>query len=498
MSVRDLHDVEEVGPPGIKHFNISENLVPCNDGTQGRVPASREGRTEVHGIIRLAVPVALTNLFEYLPVLFLVTTVGHLPSSRKDLAATALGRNFFSACFAIAWGFTSALHTLAPQAQGAGRSDLLALYCQRAALIVSIICIPLAIIQCFSGDILKMLGQDEAVSDAAAPFAMILIPRLFADGYFTILQRLAQAMGFADAVALLTSTGCLSAAGFLWLFIGVLDYGYLGAAWACSAWNVFNMTALAGYLFFRNAHSRKLFQPCPCKHVCQSAGMWEYVALAIPSTLQSCLEWWAIDFGVMLTAGLLPDPGLNLGANSIVASIADLSRMVWIGIQSATSIEVGKYVGAGDSQGAKRCIRMACLIGIVCASSISGVLVVGRHYIAATMTTSVELQRKVATTFSVLSISVFADCLNCVLGGVLRGIGRQSRGVLFQFFGFYLVGFPTGAFLFINYGHSDLGLDCLWVAVACSAFSSMMCAAIYIARADWAAILMESRLRNSA
>eukprot|EP00928_Gymnodinium_smaydae_P059023 TRINITY_DN4225_c0_g1_i1.p1 TRINITY_DN4225_c0_g1~~TRINITY_DN4225_c0_g1_i1.p1 ORF type:complete len:518 (+),score=65.18 TRINITY_DN4225_c0_g1_i1:45-1556(+) len=503
MTVKDLRDIEDC-PKTVKIQCLTEKLVPHKDDKasvtqlEGRDETSWEGRVEALQIIRLAVPVALTNLFEYLPVLFLVSAVGHLSNSREDLAATALGRNFFNACWAIAWGFTSALHTLAPQAEGAGRPDLHALHCQRAALIVSVVSVPLAVMQCFSGDILRTLGQDETVSDAAQPFAMSLIPRLYAEGYFTILQRVAQAMGFANGVAMLTSAGCLSSAGFLWLFIGVLGFGYLGAAWACVAWNAFNMTTLAVFLFFRSATSRKLFLPYkPWRQVCQPSGLWEYVSLAVPSTLQSCLEWWAIDLGVMLAAGLLPDPDLNLGANAIVASVADLIYMVWLGIQGATSIEVGKYVGAGDSRGAQRSIRMACVVGVAFASLVSSTLLFGRHYIAVALTTSAELQVKVANTLLLLSVNAFADCLNCVLGGVLRGIGRQSKGVVFQFVGFYLVGFPMGALLLTQYGHTAYGLECLWVAVGCSALTSMLCSAAYIVRADWAAILLESRLRNS-
>lgn len=425
----------------------------------------------------------------------------HIATTRLDLAATALGRNYFNAFWSVAWGFTAALHTLAPQAEGAGRGDLHALHCQRAVLVVSVLCVPLAVAQGASGGILAAMGQDPVVSRAAGPFAARLIPRLFAEGYFTILQRIGQAMGHASAVAALTMVGCFGSVFFLWLFIHALGLGYLGAAWACCAWNALNMCALALFLFLQPGpgRGRSLFVPYkPCRQVFSWSGLREYVALAVPSTLQACLEWWAIDLGVMLAAGVLPNPDLNLGANAVVAAIADTCYMVWSGVQAATSIAVGKHVGAGRVRAAKRTIRIAILLGLLCAGMASLSLLLGRHAIAAALTSSEDVRRKAADALVVLAVLVFVDCINCVLGGALRGMGRQTRGVCFQFVGFYLVGFPVGALLLLQFGRTtSIGLECLWAAVVCAALTSAGCAAVYIARADWAAIVREARERNS-
>mmetsp|Transcript_81407 Transcript_81407/g.226746 ORF Transcript_81407/g.226746 Transcript_81407/m.226746 type:complete len:480 (-) Transcript_81407:11-1450(-) len=456
--------------------------------------------TEARMIVGLAMPVALSNWFEYLPVTFLVAAVGHAARSREALAATALGRNYFNACWSIAWGFTSALHTLAPQAEGGGRRDLHALHFQRAVLIVSVLCVPLALLQVVSGSVLDCLGQDAALSAAAQPFAMRLIPRLFAESYFTIMQRIGQAMGHATAVAAITSAGCACSIIFLWLFVDVFHLGFLGAAWACSSWNLCNMCLLAAFLFMQRGRGRgrSLFVPYkPCKQVFSWSGLREYLSLAVPSTLQACLEWWAIDLGVMLAAGTLPDPDLNLGANVVVASVADLCYMLWLGVQGATSIAVGKRVGAGQAVAAKRTIYAAVLFGLICAAFVSFVLLVTRHAIASVLTTSAALQAKSASTMVVLAAHVFADSTNCVLGGALRGMGRQARGAQFQFAGFYLVGFPMGAVLLLLFRNTPFGLECLWVAVMGSAVTSAVFAGTYIARADWAAILQEARTRNN-
>mmetsp|Transcript_145571 Transcript_145571/g.466567 ORF Transcript_145571/g.466567 Transcript_145571/m.466567 type:complete len:510 (+) Transcript_145571:103-1632(+) len=493
----DERNIELLGAgraPAASDGPLAAAVAVCGDS---RLEEPFNFHTEACKILGLAVPVALSNLFEYLPVLFLVAAVGHLPHSEEALAATALGRNFFNSWWGIAWGFTSALHTLAPQAEGAGRADLHALHAQRAALILTLLCVPLGLVQVFSGGILRLLGQDPVVSAAAAPFAIRLIPRLFAESYFTILQRVGQAMGHASAVAAVTMIGFVCSALFLWLFIDMWHLGYLGAAWACVAWNGLNTVALAMFLFRQRGpgRGRSLFVPYkPFRDVLSCAGLRETNFAANRPVV--CLEWWAIDLGVMLAAGILPDPTLNLGANAVVSSVADLNYMVWLGVQGATSIMVGKHVGSGRPEAARRTIRVAVFLGFLCAGLVSFGLVAGRHAIAASLTESPAVREKAAKVLLVLAVQVFADSTNCVLGGALRGMGRQARGVQSQFCGFVLVGFPVGALLLSQYRDTEFGLECLWIAVICAALTSGICAGVYIARADWDAVLWDARARN--
>merc|ERR1712203_311452 len=81
----------------------------------------------------------------------------------------------------------------------------------------------------------------------------------------------------------------------------------------------------------------------------------------------------------------------------------------------------------------------------------------GRHAIAAALTDSPDVQDKAANVLVVLAVHVFADSTNCILGGVLRGMGRQSQGMRFQFAGFYVVGIPVAALLMLLYRKTSFG-----------------------------------------
>merc|ERR1712018_1017190 len=108
-----------------------------------------------------------TNLFEYVPNMFMFVFIGQLPDSSRALASAALGRNFFNAGYSVAYGLTCALHTFAPQAEGAGRPDLHQLHGQRAVVICTVAFVPLMLLQFNSTAFLQVLGQDSGVAEAA-------------------------------------------------------------------------------------------------------------------------------------------------------------------------------------------------------------------------------------------------------------------------------------------------------------------------------------------
>ena len=107
-----------------------------------KVVAAPSTRAELWEVVRLAVPTAVANLLEYLPVSFDLYFVGrsHASSAGLDLDAMSLGRSYFNmTCFSVSYGLISAMRTLCPQAVGGGKGrELHGLYAQRALCVVSV------------------------------------------------------------------------------------------------------------------------------------------------------------------------------------------------------------------------------------------------------------------------------------------------------------------------------------------------------------------------
>ena len=95
---------------------------------------------------------------------------------------------------------------------------------------------------------------------------------------------------------------CLVAPLLQWLLCLRLGWGYLGAAWAASAYNCMYPLLQAPYLA-RLGH-RRLF--VPRADVFASDGMREYLRLAAPGFLMVCGEWWVLEFMVLASGWLHP------------------------------------------------------------------------------------------------------------------------------------------------------------------------------------------------
>lgn len=143
----------------------------------------------------------------------------------------------------------SALETLCGQAFGARRPDMLGIYLQRSwVILITTSLLLLSFLYIFAGQILKLIGQTEAISKAAGIFARWMIPQLFAYAtYFPIIkflqsQRKIMMMAWISFVALILHTV------FSWLLMLKLGWGLVGAAVVLNASWWFIVVALLLYV----------------------------------------------------------------------------------------------------------------------------------------------------------------------------------------------------------------------------------------------------------
>jgi len=377
--------------------------------------------------------------------------------------------------------------------------DLHALHCQRAFLVITAACIPLYLLSLISSPLLQAIGEDRTICIAAQPFIVCLGLRLFVEGYFTILQRMGQAMGYASVMSILTMVTCLLAPIFLWVFMKVAGLGYIGAAWGADAWYAVNLLFLIAFLLAKKSpgRGRSLFIPYqPLSEVFSIQGLREYLSLALPATLEVCFQRFFVDFCVMWAAGLLPDPAVNLGANAVVQVVDDSLYMIWGGLQAAMSIHVGRYVGAGNARKAKRVICLTICAGLAVAVLMVMLLMLAPWEIAGMLTESDEVKSRAALCLRLLAVFIVFEATGSMLSGALRGIGRQKRAAQFQLIGFYGVGLPLGVIWMLTKKNDVWGLVWLWAVVGSAVTVCVICNAIYILRLDWQLVLIEARERN--
>lgn len=106
------------------------------------------------------------------------------------LAGFGLGYSLVSCMtLAIIVGMNGALETLVAQAFGAGQLELCGVYLNRGRLINTVIFIPLSVLLCFAGPVLKATGQDEEVIEYAMIYVLVNLPGVYLDGMFDLTKR---------------------------------------------------------------------------------------------------------------------------------------------------------------------------------------------------------------------------------------------------------------------------------------------------------------------
>uniref|UniRef100_A0A674KGH3 Multidrug and toxin extrusion protein n=1 Tax=Terrapene triunguis TaxID=2587831 RepID=A0A674KGH3_9SAUR len=177
-----------------------------------------------------------------------------------------------------------------------------------------------------------------------------------------------------------------------------------------------------------------------------------FIALAVPSMLMICIEWWTYEIG------------------SFLIVVLNQGYMYPWGI--AVSIQVGNALGAGNIEEAKRSSTTSMLCtGFLCL--VVGVILAATKDVLGYIFTSDSTHP---------SESSCPPPLQCITSGVLRGVGKQKIGAILNAVGYYAVGLPLGSVLLFV---ARIGMIGLWVGLLISAFIPASCSVIYIGRMNW-------------
>jgi MATE family multidrug resistance protein len=143
----------------------------------------------------------------------------------------------------------SALETLCGQAYGAGQHDMLGIYMQRSWVILLTTAVILSPLYIFAEPLLKLIGQTDAISEAAGVFAIWMIPQLFAYALNFPIAKFLQAQSKIMVMAVIAVVVLVLHTLFSWLLMLKLGWGLVGAAVVLnSSWWIIVLAQLV-YIF---------------------------------------------------------------------------------------------------------------------------------------------------------------------------------------------------------------------------------------------------------
>ncbi|BAF26308.1 Os10g0345100, partial [Oryza sativa Japonica Group] len=454
---------------------------------EGRRLASAEAKR----LLRLAGPIVASCILQCVVNMVSVMFVGHL--GELPLAGASLATSLANVTgYSLLTGMATAMDTLCGQAYGARQYHLLGVYKQRAMVVLAAACVPIALVWASAGRILLLLGQDAGIAAEAGAYARWMLPSLAAYVPLQCHIRFLQTQTVVLPVTASSAATALLHPLVCWLLVFRAGMGSKGAALANAISYAVNLAILAVYVRASNT----------CK------GRWsgfsgeafkelrQFAALAMPSAMMICLEWWSFEILVLLS-GLLPNPQLETSVLSICLNTGALLYMVPLGLCSSISTRVSNEIGAGQPQAAKRATRVVMYMALSEGLVISFTMFLLRNVWGYMYSNEQEVVTYIARMLPILDISFFIDGLHSSLSGVLTGCGKQKIGAAVNLGAFYLVGIPVAVLLAFYLHLNGMGL---WLGIVCGSIIKLLVLIIVSCCIDWEkeAILAKDRVFSSS
>jgi MATE family multidrug resistance protein len=422
---------------------------------------------EAKDLLVLAGPLIVTQLAQMAVLATDMILLGRL--STQALAAAAIGNTVYYFCWLVGSGPASAVSPMIAQLLGAhpDEKDGVRQIVRMGLWGAVFLAIPLLPILLSSRWILDHLGQDPILASGAGQFtAMLCIGLPFSFG-FQVLRNFATAMGRPNA-ALWVMLSSIAFNGIVcWSLIfghfGMPKLGLTGAGLATSLSAIWAFVLML--VVVRLTPSLRAIE------ILRDFGqaVWprfrEIFVLGIPIGVTILFE--AMLFNAMtLVVGTFG--GTPLAAHQVALNFASVTFMVPMGVALAATVRVGRFVGAGDREGARRAGFVAMAVGAALISVFSILMLVGGEWIGGryiggrdeqslAVIALVALYLKVAAAFQIF------DALQVVGAMSLRGLKDARMPMLLAGGAYWLAGAPVCILLGVYLKMEGLGV---WIGLA--------------------------------
>jgi multidrug resistance protein, MATE family len=426
-------------------------------------------RLEARELLRLAVPMAATQLAQMIILATDTAMLGHF--SKRALAAAALGNTVYFMTWLLGSGMPMAVSPVIAHIQGkhsdSGRDKREVRIAVRMGLwSVALVSLPLLCVLIFTRPVLLALQQQPGLAADAALFMSGLAWGLpFALG-FQVLRSFSTALSRAVpplvVMGLAIAWNALGDYALIFGHFGLPRLGILGAGIASASSNIFSFVmmltvclAVPALKRYRILH--RLWQP----HWRSFA---ELFRLGLPIGITMVFEV-ALFNGAALAMGTF---GLaSLAAHQIAITIPSLTFMVPLGIGLAATVRVGLAAGAGDRKAARRAgfTAIGLASAFMCMTAL--VLLLWPRQIATLWLPDIAENTDVlALAVSFLHVAAafqLVDGIQVSASMSLRGL-KDARGPMWLAgASYWLAGAPMAVLLGFGFGMKGFGI---WLGLA--------------------------------
>ncbi|KAB2090386.1 hypothetical protein ES319_A03G120500v1 [Gossypium barbadense] len=440
-------------------------------------------------LFHLAAPAVIVYMINYLMSMSTQIFSGHL--GNLELAAASLGNTGIQIfAYGLMLGMGSAVETLCGQAFGAHKYDMLGIYLQRSAVLLTFTGILLTLIYVFSKPILLLLGESPDIASAAAIFVYGLIPQIFAYALNFPIQKFLQAQSIVAPSAYISTATLFIHLLMSWVAVYKMGLGLLGASLVLSlSWWI---VVVAQFVYIVKSDK--------CKYTWNGfssqafTGLPGFFKLSASSAVMLCLETWYFQILVLL-AGLLENPELALDSLSICMTISGWVFMISVGFNAAASVRVGNELGAGHPKSAAFSVVIVTVLSFIISVAAAIIIMVLRDVISYAFTEGEVVAEAVSDLCPLLALTLILNGVQPVLSGVAVGCGWQTFVAYVNVGCYYFVGVPLGSLLGFYF---NLGAKGIWSGMIGGTVIQTLVLIWVTFRTDWKKEVEEARKRMDA
>ncbi|GER55727.1 MATE efflux family protein [Striga asiatica] len=263
---------------------------------------------------QITCPVALTTMLYFSKTIISMLFLGHM--DKPELAGGSLAVGFANITgFSVMKGLCSGMDPICCQAFGARRWPVLTQTYLKTVILLLFATVPVSLLWLNVDPVFHRLGQDPAITKIAQNYLVFSLPELLSHSNLIPLRTFLRTQGLNKPNTIVAA--CVSSLHLpiTYFLVNYMNLRVNGIALASVVYSVNMNIGLFVYLFF----SKSAIKPWGGGGGGGSIfrGWGPLLGLALPSVVQSCLEWWWYEI-VLFLSGLLDDPDSCVAAMGIL------------------------------------------------------------------------------------------------------------------------------------------------------------------------------------
>lgn len=385
--------------------------------------------SETNAMIRLAAPLAIQQIGHQLMGLVDAAMLGRW--SDAALAGAGVGNALYFGITCVGLGIVMGMDTVVPQALGAGRDDDARRAVGAGVRLAILIGLITTLVVCASPLLLELANVDRDVVFEAKPYvymrALGAVPFLIT----VALRSYLAAHGRTRPLVIAVVLGNILNALLDVVLIYRLGLGSIGAAAATTI--VQTMTVVLYWLGMRAIDAGVKRPKSTTQDILSIA---KYGG---PVGGQLFLEVGIFGGATVIAAHL---GRLPAGAHSIALQLSSFTFSFALGVASATSVRVGRAVGAGDLELARKRSLLGIKLGLVVMACFAALFLLMPHLLATAFTNEAGMVAATVPLLQIAALFQLSDGTQAIGAGALRGLGDTRATFIGNLAGHYLIGLP--------------------------------------------------------